>query len=70
MNHVSFSFIRGNIQNIKHNDFRLTKGVYPQSDVSLAMIDIDASKGFVDLWVTVILCDFCYFRSKKTTKIT
>ena len=28
-----------------------SEGVYPQSDVSLAMIDIDASKGFVDLWV-------------------
>ena len=25
--------------------------MYPQSDISLAMIDIDASKGFVDLWV-------------------
>ena len=27
------------------------KGVYPQSDVSLAIVYIDASKGFVDLWV-------------------
>ena len=26
------------------------KGVYPQSDGRLAMIDIDASKGLVDLW--------------------
>ena len=28
----------------------MTKGVYPQSDGKLAMIDIDASKGLVDLW--------------------
>ena len=27
------------------------KGVYPQSDGSLAIVNIDASKGFVDLWV-------------------
>ena len=27
------------------------KGVYLQSDGSLAMIDIDASKGFIALWV-------------------
>ena len=26
-------------------------GVYPQSDGSLAMIDIDASKGIIALWV-------------------
>ena len=30
-----------------------TKGVYPQSDGSLAIVDIDASKGFVDLWVHI-----------------
>ena len=28
-----------------------SKGVYPQSDGNLAIVDIDASKGFVDLWV-------------------
>ena len=27
------------------------KGVYPQSDESLAIVDIDASEGFVDLLV-------------------
>ena len=27
------------------------KGVYPQSDGSLVIVGIDASKGFVDLWV-------------------
>ena len=26
-------------------------GVYPKSDVSLAIVDIDESKGFVALWV-------------------
>ena len=43
-----------------------SKGVHPQSDGRLATIDINASKGFVDL---IILCDFGYFQSKKTTKI-
>ena len=28
-----------------------TKGVYPHRDGSLATVGIDASKGFVDLWV-------------------
>ena len=27
------------------------KGVYPHSDGSLSIVDIDALKGFVDLWV-------------------
>ena len=31
--------------------FVLTKGVYPQSDGGLAIVHIDASKGFNDLWV-------------------
>ena len=30
---------------------RSGKGVYPQRDGSLAIVDIDASKGFIDLWV-------------------
>ena len=29
----------------------MRKGVYPQSDGSLAIVGIDASKGFVHLWV-------------------
>ena len=29
----------------------LLKGVYPQSEGGLAIVDIDASKGFVNLWV-------------------
>ena len=28
----------------------MPQGVYPQSDGSLAIVDIDASKGLVDLW--------------------
>ena len=28
-----------------------SEGVYPQNDGSLAIADIDASKGSVDLWV-------------------
>ena len=27
------------------------EGVYPQSEKSLGIVNIDASKGFVDLWV-------------------
>ena len=34
------------------------KGVYPQSDGSLVIVDIDASKGFVDLWVHLTFAIF------------
>ena len=40
------------------------KGVYPQRDVSLAMIDFDASKGFVDLWVHLSFAIFAIFDLK------
>ena len=33
------------------------------------VVDIDASKGFVDQWVHLSFAIFSYFRSKKTTKI-
>ena len=46
------------------------KGVYPQSDGSLAIVNIDASKGFVDLWIHLSFAILCYFRSKNTTIIT
>ena len=42
------------------------KGVYPQSEVSLAMIDIDASKGFVDLWVHLSYAIFAIFKQVQT----
>ena len=45
------------------------KGVYPQSDVSLAMIDIDASKGFVDLWVHLSFAIFAIFDLKGQLKL-
>ena len=45
------------------------KGVYPQSDVSLAMIDIDASKGFVDLWVQSSFAIFAIFDLKGQLKL-
>ena len=41
------------------------KGVYPQRDVSLAIIDIDALKGFVDLWVHLSFAIFAIFHVKK-----
>ena len=46
-----------------------TKGVYPQSDVSLAMIDIDASKGFVDLWVHLSFEIFAIFDLERRLKL-
>ena len=41
------------------------KGVYPQSNVSLAIGDIDASKGFADLWVHLSFAIFAIFDLKK-----
>ena len=45
------------------------KGVYPQSDGGLAIIDIDASKGFVDLWVHLTFAIFANFDFKKQLKL-
>ena len=39
---IYFTFVR------KNEDI---KGVYPQRDGSLAIVAIDASKRFIDLWV-------------------
>ena len=47
-----------------------SKGVYPQNDGSLAIVDFDASKGFVDLWVHLTFAIFAIFDVKRTTKIT
>ena len=47
----------------------LIKGVYPQSDVSLAMIDIDASKGFFTLWVHLSFAIFAIFDLKGQLKL-
>ena len=45
-----------------------SKGVYPQSDGGLAIVDIDASKGFVDLWVHLTFAIFANFDLKKQLK--
>ena len=45
-----------------------SEGVYPQSDVSLAIVDIDASKGFVDLWVHLALAILANFDVKRQLK--
>ena len=45
------------------------KGVYPQSNVSLAMIDIAASKRFVDLWVHLSFAFFAIFDLKGQLKL-
>ena len=44
------------------------EGVYPQSDGSLAIVNIDASKGFVDLWVHLSFAIFANFDVKKQLK--
>ena len=46
-----------------------TKGVYPQSNISLAMIDIDASKLFVDLWVHLSFAIFSILDLKGQLKL-
>ena len=45
------------------------EGVYPQSDGSFAIVDIDASKGFVNLWEQLALAIFGNFDVKKTTEM-
>ena len=45
------------------------KGVYPQSDRSLAIVNIDASKGFVDLWVHLSFAIFAIFDRKRQLKL-
>ena len=47
----------------------MPKGVYPQSDVSLAIVDIDASKGVVDLWVHLSFAIFAIFDLKRQLKL-
>ena len=43
--------------------------MYPQRDVSLAIVDIDASKGFVDLWVHLFFAIFTTFDQKRHLKL-
>ena len=45
------------------------KGVYPQREVSLAMKDIDASKGFFDLWEHLSFAIFAIFDPKRQLKL-
>ena len=45
------------------------KGVYPQSDGSLAIVHNDASKGFVDLWVHLSFAIFASFDQKRQLKL-
>ena len=44
------------------------QGVYPQSDGGLAIVHIDAAKGFVDLWVHLTFVIFADFDLKKQLK--
>ena len=43
--------------------------MYLQSDISHVMIDIDASKGFVDLWVHLSFAIFAIFDLKRELKL-
>ena len=43
--------------------------VYPQSDVSLTIVDIDASERFVDLWVHLSFAIFAIFEHKRHRKL-
>ena len=45
------------------------QGVYPQSNRRLATVDIDASKGFVDLWVHLFFAIFALFDVKRELKL-
>ena len=43
--------------------------MYPQSDGSLAIVDIDALNGFVDLWVHLSFAIFAIFDLKRQLKL-
>ena len=43
--------------------------MYPQSDGSVAIVDVDASKGFVDLWVHLSFAIFALFNVKRQLKL-
>ena len=43
--------------------------MYPQSDGSLAIVNIDASKGFVDLWEHLSFAIFAIFDVKRELKL-
>ena len=47
----------------------IAEGVYPQSDRSLAIVDINVSKGFVDLWVHLTFVIFAIFNVKRQLKL-
>ena len=53
---------------IIYPSLHLHKGVYPQSDGCLAIVNSDASKGFVDLWVHLSFAIFAIFNLKRQLK--
>ena len=56
-------------QQCRITNVRSGKGVYPQTDNGFRLVDIDASKVFVDLWVHLSFAIFAILRSKKTTEM-
>ena len=46
-----------------------SKGVYPQRDESLEIVHIDASKGFVDLWVHLSFAILAIFDQERQLKL-
>ena len=45
------------------------QGVYPHSHGSITIVGIDASKGFVDLWVHIFLAMECIHRNGYRRKL-
>ena len=43
--------------------------MYPQNDGSLAIVDINGSKGFVDLWVHLTFAIFAIFNVKRQLEL-
>ena len=47
----------------------LSEGLYPQSNGSLAIVDVDASKRFVSLWIHLSFANFAIFDLKRQPKL-
>ena len=57
------------VRQTNHCMTKLSEGLYPQRDGSLAIVHIDAFKGFVDLWLHLSLAIFAIFDQKRQLKL-
>ena len=69
MTFLEFTVEEGCIDFMEIFDGTYSKGVYPQSDGSLAIVDINASKRFVDLWVHLTFAIFATKRQLKSLEM-